>query len=943
MGGITTGVGLFSGINTAELIEQLIASQSRPKVLAQNRLVQLQSQQAAFMDINGRINAFKTAAAAFRVNKTFDAKLATVSDESVLAASANGTAINGNYNFIVDRLVTTQQMLSRGFADRTDSAIGLPSISFESPQARLDRDTDLNTLNNGAGITRGRIVVNGTEVDLSRVATVGELLDAINGAETGATAGVSGGAIVLDGVTSLADKNSSGVLASIGLSAPSVDGQRYTGATVYGLGSNTALTALNDGRGVTVREATGSVHDFTITIGGAPAVAVRIGQIERATEDEGFEVVAGAASTVGQVVERINTALADAGHTGVTASIDTASGSIVFANSTGEDIVIANAIVAGNEATTTANDLGIAGVHAAGGFSGSRILAGMNTTLVSSLNGGRGLAGTDGVVSFTAGDGSSFSVDVSGATTVAEMVDLINNHADNAGRVVVSLSDVGSGLKAVDATGGPGDLVIAGTAGADAAAALGLAGTHAGGSASGSNLQLAYIGAATRLSTLHNGAGIGTGKFEIVDSRGNIAVIDVGANDKTIGDVIRAINGAGLDVRARINDNGDGITIEETGEPGALKIRITDKDGSVAKKLGVAGEASGTGENNHLRGSFEHTIEFEPTATLTDIVREINAAGAGVRATIINDGSSANPFRISLVSEHSGASGRFLVDTGGFDLGLNRIERGDDARVFYGASDPAKGVLVTSSTNSIDTLIDGVSISLKAVSQNPVSLTVATNTEEIETKITAFVDAFNSIIGRIDHQTRYNDETKERGPLLGDGTVLTLRNKLYAGLRGTNNGFSEAFNRLDQVGLVVGAGGDLTFDSEKFRAAYAQDPEAVEALFTRRDVTEVTNEPDENGVTIVNPDAPVAFDALGVIGQLEQLADSYVSSINGIMQNRNSALDRQISMQQSRIESIQKNLDNKREILQRQFLAMEQAIASFQSQGGALSQISLIG
>lgn len=397
-------------------------------------------------------------------------------------------------------------------------------------------------------------------------------------------------------------------------------------------------------------------------------------------------------------------------------------------------------------------------------------------------------------------------------------------------------------------------------------------------------------------------------------------------------------------MRARINDNGDGIVIEETGDtPGGTKIRITDTEGTVARKLMIAGESSGTGDDNFINGSFERTIDFEPNATLDDVVRAINNAGAGVRATVINDGSGTNPFRISLVSEFSGRNGRFLVDTGGFDLGLNQIEAGQNARVFYGSSDPSKAILISSSRNTIDGVIDGVSISLKKVSEGPVSLSITTNTSEIEKKVNEMVEAFNGVITRIDFQTRYNSETKERGPLLGDGTLLSLRGRMFDALRASNNGFTDTFDRLSQVGVTVGSGGKLTFDSAKFREAYAQDPEAVEAMFTRRDIRPQTNQADDNGVTIINPDRPTEFDALGVVAQLEELANSYVTNIGGILQNRNTALDNQITLQRGRIESIQKTLDIRREILQRQFLAMERAISSFQTQTSALNQISLIG
>lgn len=944
MGGISSNVGLFSGINTGQLIEQLIASQSRPKLLAQRRLVQLQGQQAAYLDINSRLNTFKSAASAFRINKTFDAKLAGSSAEAVLTATAGNSAVNGTYNFVVDRLVTTQQMLSRGFSNRNDSPLGLPSITFESPAARLDRDTDLNTLNNGEGINRGKIILNGTEVDLSRVATVGELLDTINAADLGVTANVSNGSFVLSGVTSLTNKTGSNVLSSIGLSSPSINGGVYTGTQVYGLGSNTALTSLNDGRGVDIRDTSGvEVEDFRITIGGGAAIKVRVGQIEEMVDDR-LVVTEGAVSTMGGVVRRINESLAAAGQTGVSASIDQATGSIRFTNSTGENITISNAQLGSNDASTTANDLGIAGTYAAGNFSGSRVLAGMNTTLVSSLNGGRGLATTDGQVTFATRDGASFTVDVSGATTTADLIDLINNNSGNAGRVTVGLDRTGRGLSVADNTTGGNTFEISGTMGVDAAAALGISGSFNSGTAAGSNLQMAYLGRSTSLSTLNRGEGIGVGKFQIVDSNSLTGTINITANDKTLGDVIDKINGAGLAVRARINDNGDGILIEESSDtPGGAKIRVTDTEGSVGRKLRLAGEASGTGADNKINGSYEQTIEFAPDATLNDVISAINNANAGIRATVINDGSGVNPYRISLVSDFSGRDGRFLVDTGDFDLGLNQIEAGQNARLFYGSADPAKAILVSSSSNIIDGVIDGVSINLKQTSETPVTLSITTNTDEIEAKVNAMVEAFNGVISRIDFQTRYNDETKEKGPLLGDGTLLSLRNRMFDTLRSANNGFTDTYDRLAQVGISVGSGGKMTFDSTRFREAYAQDPEAVEALFTRREIRPPDTTPDQNGAVVNDPDRPIAFDALGVVGQLEQLAEGYVSSIGGTLQNRNNALTSQITLQQNRIASIDRTLDVRREIMQRQFLAMEQAIAAFQSQSNAIGQISLIG
>ena len=182
MGGISSG-GLISGIDTQALINSLIQVAARPRTLAQNRLLQLQSQQAAYLDLNTQLGSLRSAASAFRSQNVFRSKLATSSNDDVLSATASIGAQPGSYSFIVDRLVSSQQMLSRGFQDRDTSAIGAESFTFESILGRVDRDLSLNALNDGEGVTRGKIRINDgstiAEVDLSRVGTVGAVLDAI--------------------------------------------------------------------------------------------------------------------------------------------------------------------------------------------------------------------------------------------------------------------------------------------------------------------------------------------------------------------------------------------------------------------------------------------------------------------------------------------------------------------------------------------------------------------------------------------------------------------------------------------------------------------------------------------------------------------------------------------------------------------------------------------
>lgn len=958
MGGITTGVGLFSGIDTGSLIEQLLSIEARPKALAQTRLIQLQSQQAAYLDLNSRMKAIENLAKAFRTDNIFKNKQAIVSNDAILTANASQDALPGTYDFVVDRLVSSQQMLTRGFAT-SDAAAGLSSLTFEGAEARLDRDTELANLNNGDGITRGKININGTEVDLSRAGTVNEVLDAINEV-SGVSARVENDKFVIEGVTSISNTGSRDVLESLGLDGAIV-GDTLTGSSVYTLGTNTPLNALNDGRGVGLRNTSGEgVWDFSIEIDvngdllfdSAEVIQVRLGDIEE-TIDGVLTVTSSAVTTVGGAIDRINQAIADAGlDAEVEASIDSASGAIQITDISGSGHAIQvtdNAPTSGSKSSAAA-DLGIAGLHLGGATNGDRILAGMNTTLVSSLNGGSGITGTDGALDFAlANSAFDFSVNVSSAQDVNDLINLINNDANNDDGfgnqvITVSLNDAGNGLSIVDNTTGGGTLTISGTGGVDTAAALGIDGTFTNGVANGNDLDLAYLGTATKLDSLYDGDGIGTGSFEIIDGDNNRAEITISASDTTLADVIRRINqSSAVDVTARINDTGDGIIIEDN-TAGAGLLEINDTDGTVASKLKFAGKITQEeydAGDRFLDGSFETNIELDPNDSLNDVISAINSSNAGISASLLNTGSGSAPFRISIASEDTGTAGRFIVDSGGFDLGLSTIDEGNDSRVFYGSTNPADGILIRSSSNQLDGVIQGVTIDLLSTSDQSVEIAISEDTESIEGKIQEFVDAFNEAVEQIDFQTRYDQETEARGTLLGDGTVIGLRNSLFSALQRTNDGFTSEFSRLSEVGITVGSGSTLEFDAEKFREAYADDPQAVEDLFTRRTIA--TSDDDDEDSTFLNPDTEIEYSERGVMVLFEEFANRYTDSLTGILSGRDDAFDNQIALQESRIETIDARLEARREVLTRQFLAMEQAIASFQTQGSALSQISALG
>ena len=934
MSGITSGVGIFSGIDTRSLIDQLITVEARPRAAAQLRLTQLQAQQAAILDLNSRLLSLSSAATSLRKDSIFDAAKAESSQASVLSATAGANATLGSFNFIVDRLVSTHQQISRGFADKDRSALGLSQITFEIGGGRVDSSTALAELNGGLGVDRGKIRITDSagasaEVDLSTAATINDVLDAINSAGgIAVTASAEGYALRLDGVQKVENVFGSQTATSLGIDKTAVAGV-ITGDQVHALSANTPLALLRDGAGVAFLETAGNqslsvpVADFEITVG-ATQHDIVLGQIVQNDPDPNAEpgatvIVQNAASTLGDLFSIINSQT----NGEVTAAVS-ADGARIELTSTVGSIAVSQ----GPTARPTAGNLGLLGQPAGATVTSTRLLAGLNSRLTGNLNGGSGLTATD--LAITARNGSVFNLTLNADGSVADIIDAVNT--GTAGAVTATLNSAGNGLILTDTTTGATTFQIAGGAATD----LGLTGSFTTGVADSGNLQSAYIGEATLLDDLNAGAGIGTGSFIITDSAGVSSTVNIGSSERTVFDLITKINGAGNNVTARVNDTGDGVIVEDAAG-GALALRIEDSTGTVARRLNLVGQGDPAAANS-IDGSFEQNITLDPTDTLDAAVNKISAAGIGVDASIINDGFGANPFRLIITSKTSGTIGQVTVDTGGIDLGLSDLTTAQDAVVFFGSTDPANAILLTSSSNTVSGAIGGVTLDLRSTSATPVEINITRDTATIEESLQAFVDAYNEVLDRTTFHGRFNVETKERGALLGDGVILQIERALQTTVQNPGQNVQSQFSFLFEAGVSVGTGGQLEFDSEKFRQALTEDPAGVAELFAGFKQEPTQPKQIAPGVTVANTDE--VFSKLGVLEIIAQVAESFTDSIDGQLTSRKNTFDTQIGLQQKRIDSFTVQLDQKRSRLERQFAAMEQALAQLSAQQSALGALS---
>lgn len=912
MGQISSGTGLISGINTAQLIEQLIAIDARPKTLLTSRNAVLTSQTVAFQDINAKLLSLKLTAGGFTSNSIFNSTSVSTSNPTVATATSGSAATPGSYSFTVARLVSTQQLITKGFTDATATPVAPTggTLTFEQGDARLDAETQLSQLNGGEGVSRGKIRITdrsgaSSVIDLTRVVSVNDVLDAINNASSiNVTAAISGDGITITDNTgqaaaslSVSNLGTTNTATSLGIAGTAV-GDTLTGTQVNTVGSATLLNNLNDGNGVRVNT---SLPDLSI----------------QRRDGTSFTVSLSGSTTLGAVIDKINSA---SGGDLVASVSDDGVGLKLTDSSVDNGSTLT---VTALNSSKAASDLGILGAddNGDGVISGSRLVAGINSRLIRNLNGGTG-AGL-GVIAVTNRAGVAFAVDLTGAGSISDVLAAIND-AGASRNISASLNDAGNGIKLTDGTGSSASNFTVSNVTGTGATDLGIAQSVAAASIASGNLQFRYISEATRLATLNGGTGVARGQFVITDSTGASATVDLSqGNEVTLQDVIAEINSRGLAVTARINDTGDGLLIEDNG-PGTVAIKIEESGSTTARDLGIKGAAANPGDA--INGSFEKTVIIDAADTLTQVITKINDAGVGVKASVINDGSSGNPFRLSLLSAKSGGGGKFVFDDGGLGLGAVTLVKAQDAVVFFGSPDSGQSVAITSTTNTLNAVIPGVTVNLLSTSATPVEINISRDDAKITDSVQKFVTDFNTLVDALNKYDSYNADTKQRGLLLGDPTIARIRSSLYSIINNRNNDLTSQYTSLSQIGVKVISGAKLSFDSAKFSQALATDRAAVTDLFTFKE----TETDEENVTRTVRAGIGVKIDEL-----LKSLTDTDGSVLSAI-----DTLNKTIDLNKKRMEGIDASLDAKRKILQAQFTAMENALAQLQSQGSALSQLA---
>ncbi len=847
------------------------------------------------------------------INNNADASISAIveGDQIRLIDSSGGTG-----NLKVQEVAGGKTALDLGLAGinvAADEAAGVDVLS-------LHAGTKLSFLNDGTGVPLATgddlsvALADSTtlNIDLGAATTLGEVLDALNAASPAKLSA----AIAADGnrieLTDLTAGGGTFAVTSVGSG---------TAAEAFG------LTAAAAGDTITGRRLISGLRDSLVSSlrGGQGLGTLGVVDITNRV-DVTSNVELSGAETLAEIVAAINDQAV-----GVTAAINEARNGIVLTDTTGA--TASNLIVSDGDANESATALGILvddSVTNVNSGTLSRQLIG-RATLLSSLNGGKGIDIADFLIVDSNGITGGVDLNTPGnnAKTIGDVIDRINSITT--ANVEARINDAGDGILLIDKAGGEGTLQVKEVGNNTAAADLRLLGngvvqeidavpTQVIDGTSRVTVDLADLeegGSGVPLSSLNNGGGVSQGAFRITDRSGNSAVIvlkESAGTFNTVADVIDEINSKNIDVEARINDTGNGILLFATAGSGTLKVEEL-AGGTTAADLGLDGDAKTVVIDDVQTQAIDGAGTFKQSAAvngLAALAAKINSLNAGVTASTVFDGTG---HRLLFTVDETGAGRELLVDGSKAGLSFEQIAAAHDAVVEFGGAQAGSGLLVTSPTNTFDTLIAGVELEVVAPSDSAVTVQVAQDHAGVATVVQDLVDAFNSIRENLDEVAAFDAEALTTGVLFGTSAVLRVESDLNRVLSGRFFGVGE-FTSLEAIGLSFDDKGKLHLDTAQLDEILADDPGALEQFFTQ-----------EN---------------LGLSAKLKTVIEQLAGEENSVLSSRAESLTDVIANMTDRVAFMDERLTRERERLLLQFAQLESTIAAMQDNLSALASLQVI-
>lgn len=373
------------------------------------------------------------------------------------------------------------------------------------------------------------------------------------------------------------------------------------------------------------------------------------------------------------------------------------------------------------------------------------------------------------------------------------------------------------------------------------------------------------------------------------------------------------------------------------------------------------GETTGTTRTITItqKNGKELKVELADDETsLNQMAKAINKQEGDVRASVQRTDSG---YQLVLSSRTSGTEGEMSVSVQGDDtLGalLNTQEGGrqvnadngdavipgeagaNDGMISVSRAQDAElkvdGIKYTRSSNNITDIIEGVTLNLKAVSEEGKSeqLTLSVDNSAIKSTLQDFVKQYNALLTQTSASSKYvpndasglsDDEVakpnKENGALMGDGTLRGMVGEIRAAVNSAYGDSNADYSSLASLGITFDSStGQMTLDEKKLDEVIADSPDQIGMMFK-----------DHAGNQ-------------GLASTLNDIITKYTgdkeSKTDGLIKSTTDTLDEQVKLVKEQIDKTQKLIDAQVERYRVQFQNLDTTMSQMNSLSNQL--ISLL-
>lgn len=385
------------------------------------------------------------------------------------------------------------------------------------------------------------------------------------------------------------------------------------------------------------------------------------------------------------------------------------------------------------------------------------------------------------------------------------------------------------------------------------------------------------------------------------------------------------VTGTAVEVTAAINSDTQDFSLEVT----KLATKQIEQSGSFASNTETV--ANGAGEMNLNIEGTDYAIAYDATTTLDDLKNMINdIAGEKVDATVVQ--VATGDYRLFLSSVETGTnqditltdkvgSGEQLKDTrltsdvdvlalGMEDDGITPItSAGKDAEFTF------NGQAITRTSNTIDDLITGLSVTLKEVGTSAVA--IKQDDEQILEKIESFVSKYNETLTELNSMTKSSLDSEERGIFSADSTIKSMQTMLTGMISSTGSG--SMFN----FGFDTDKEGRLSIDKTIFSEQLESNNDNVKAFFT--------------GGTYTNEDGSTS-DLEGAFNEYAGKVETY-TKYDAVLDQLKKSITEKVSSLEDDQATVIERLDSKYEIMKQRFIAFDIIMSSINSASSMFSDM----